>query len=99
MDFFEFRMYSYEFNFRKPDRRIFLTAAERIGFGPEEIIYVGDRIDIDIKGAMAAGMKPVLKNAYTNAGKKTLDGVVRIDTIAELPALIEQFENQVEFAG
>ena len=45
---------------------------------------MGDRIDNDVKGALRAGMKPVLKNAYTNADKKVRNGVVRIDKIAEL---------------
>jgi putative hydrolase of the HAD superfamily len=87
--FFEFRMYSYQFSFRKPDRRIFIEAAEKIGFEAEEIMFVGDRINLDIKGAEAVGMIPVLKNTYTNAGKETPNGLIKIDRIAELLELIE----------
>ena len=48
LDFFPLRMYSYEFDFRKPDARIFKVAAERIGETAENILFVGDRIDTDI---------------------------------------------------
>jgi len=90
LDFFTVRIYSYEFNFRKPDIQIFKIAAERIGEMAENILYVGDRIDTDIKPAIKAGMKAVLKAAYTNDGKKTPKGVWKIRQLTELPALIEK---------
>jgi HAD superfamily hydrolase (TIGR01549 family) len=90
LDFFDLRMYSYQFNCRKPNKEIFLTAAERIGVNPENIFFVGDRINKDVKGAINAGMIPVLKDAYTNAGKKVPPGVIKINTIAELPELVEK---------
>jgi len=88
ISFFDTRVYSCEFGFRKPDKRIFLEAARQVGAEPANIIYVGDRINKDVKGALRAGMKPVLKNAYTNADKKTPDGVERIERISELPDLV-----------
>jgi len=87
--FFEFRMYSCQYSFRKPDKRIFFEAAKKIGFAPKEIMFVGDRIANDNRGAAAVGMIPVLKKAYTNAGKKTCNGLMKIDRIAELLELIE----------
>jgi len=90
LDFFAFTMYSYQFDFRKPDHRIFSIAAERIGEIPDNIVFVGDRIDKDIKPAMQAGMRPVLKAAYANAGEKTPEGAHRIEKLSELPALIEK---------
>jgi len=90
LDFFTVRLYSYEFAFRKPDIRIFRMAAERIGQAPQNILYVGDRIDKDIKPAIKSGMSAVLKAAYTNSGRKLPPGVPRIARISELPALIEK---------
>ncbi len=90
LDFFTVRMYSYEFDFRKPDARIFKIAAERIGEAVENIMYVGDRIDKDIKPALKLGFKPVLKAAYTNAGKTPPNGAWKITHISELPALIKK---------
>jgi len=90
LDFFSVRLYSYEFNFRKPDTRIFEAAAERIGEKLENILFVGDRIDKDIKPAAKTGMQTVLKAAYTNVGEKSPKGAWRINQLAELPALIEK---------
>jgi len=83
-------MYSYEFDFRKPDARIFKIAAKRIGEAAENIMYVGDRIDKDIRPALKIGFKPVLKAAYTNAGKTPPDGAWKITHISELPILIKK---------
>jgi len=90
LDFFTVRVYSYEFDFRKPDTRIFKAAAEKIGEVSENILYVGDRIDKDIRPALRSGMRAVLKNAYTNNGKKIPKGAWKINQLSELPALIEQ---------
>jgi len=86
--FFDTRVYSCEFGFRKPDKRIFLEAARQVGAEPDNIIYVGDRINKDVKGALRSGMQAVLKTAYTNAGKKVPAGVERIENISELPELV-----------
>ena len=90
LDFFPVRVYSYEFAFRKPDVRIFKAAAEKIGEKLENILFVGDRIETDIKPAMKAGMQAVLKKAYTNAGKKIPKGVWKINGLSELPSLINK---------
>ena len=90
LDFFGVKMYSYEFGFRKPDTRIFKIAAERVGERPENIMYVGDRIYKDIYPTLKIGMHAVLKDAYTNAGKKLPHGARKINCISELPALVER---------
>jgi HAD superfamily hydrolase (TIGR01549 family) len=96
LDFFPVRLYSYEFGFRKPDVRIFKAAAERIGEMLENILFVGDRIDMDIKPAAKIGMQAVLKAAYTNTGKKLPKGVWKINRLCELPGLIEKFNTKTE---
>ena len=90
LDFFQVRMYSYRFAFRKPDLRMFSLAAERIGESMQSVLYVGDRIDKDVKPALKIGMHAVLKAAYTNTGKKTPEGISRITCLSELPGLIEK---------
>ena len=96
LDFFSVRLYSYEFDFRKPDTRIFKIAAERIGEGLRNILFVGDRIDNDINPAVKAGMVPVLKAAYTNIGKRAPKGVWKINHLAELPELIEKINSETK---
>jgi FMN phosphatase YigB (HAD superfamily) len=54
-----FVMVSAEYAVRKPNVLLFETAAVRLGMQPEDIWFVGDRLDTDVVGAEAAGMKPV----------------------------------------
>jgi HAD superfamily hydrolase (TIGR01549 family) len=98
LDFFPCRLYSYQFEFRKPDRRIFQAAAERMGERAENILFVGDRLDVDIWPALRAGMRAAMKSAYTNVGKNAPTGVWKIDRIVELPALIEKAGTTVSAA-
>jgi putative hydrolase of the HAD superfamily len=90
LDFFPMRLYSYELAMRKPDPRVFQIAAERIGQAPRNILFVGDRIDMDVRPALACGMAAALKDAYTNAGRDVPPGAWKIQRISELPALIQQ---------
>ncbi len=98
LDFFPYRLYSYQFEFRKPDRRIFQAAEERMGERAENILFVGDRLDVDIWPALRAGMRAAMKSAYRNVGKNTPTGVWKIDRIVELPALIEKAGTTVSAA-
>jgi putative hydrolase of the HAD superfamily len=45
---------------RKPDPRIYALAAERLGVGPAECLFVGDGSSRELSGALAAGMQAVL---------------------------------------
>ncbi len=94
LDFFPIRLYSHQFDFRKPDIRIFKAAAERIGEMPEDIMFVGDRVNTDIIPAVKAGMRAVLKEAYTNIGRGVPKGVWKISRLSELPALIEKINGE-----
>jgi len=96
LDFFPFRLYSYQYDFRKPDTRIFQAAAEKMNEMLENILFVGDRIDKDIRPARKAGMQAVLKSAYTNQGSKSLQGVPTINLIAELPVLVDTINTGME---
>ena len=45
---------------RKPSRRIFDHASERLGVPSSQCVFVGDELDWDIAGSAAAGMRPIL---------------------------------------
>jgi putative hydrolase of the HAD superfamily len=94
LDFFTVRLYSYEFDFRKPNPQMFKTAAEKIGEAAQNILFIGDRLDKDIKPALRLGMQAVLKAAYTNIGKKIPDGIHKINQLSELPPLIEKINGE-----
>jgi len=90
LQFLPDRFYSYDFDYRKPDVRIFREVAEKMDIAAERTIYVGDRVDNDVNGSLAAGMLPVLKKAYTNENTKIPAHTQQITTIAELPDLIRR---------
>jgi len=94
LDFFTVRVYSYEFDFRKPNPQMFKAAAEKIGVATNNILFIGDRLDKDLKPALKLGMQAVLKTAYTNLGKKIPDGIQKINRLSELPALIKKINNK-----
>jgi len=56
----DFVLDSGEVGVEKPDRRIFELALARAGIGPAEAAYIGDLYTIDVRGAGAAGLRPVL---------------------------------------
>ena len=92
--YFDVCLFSYEFPKRKPHPSIFIKAADRLGCRLTNIAYVGDRLDNDIKPALKLQMHAVMKNAYTNKYAKPAKNAHRIDTLAELPALIEQINHE-----
>ncbi|MBN2384499.1 HAD family hydrolase [bacterium] len=51
-----------EIGIRKPDRRIFIIAAQRLGLPPQSCLYVGDSLGKDVGGAKKADMKAVWLN-------------------------------------
>jgi HAD superfamily hydrolase (TIGR01549 family) len=89
-EFFPVQLYSYEFHVRKPNLEFFRIAAAKIDEPTRNILFVGDRIDNDIRPALQTGMRAALKEAYTNQGKKVPPGTLCIRRLAELPALIER---------
>lgn len=56
---FEFIITSSNYVFRKPNKRIFDLALEKAQLKPEDVWYVGDQYECDIKGSLRAGLMPV----------------------------------------
>lgn len=56
---FEFIITSSNFMFRKPNRRIFELALEKAELQPNEVWYIGDLYECDVKGSLEAGLFPV----------------------------------------
>ena len=81
--------------FTKPDARIFEHTCTVFGVPVEETVYVGDRLRTDAMGAAAAGLTGVwLDRAGASAvdvdetGDAARLGVLRINTLTSLPALL-----------
>ncbi|UCD09297.1 MAG: HAD family hydrolase [Dehalococcoidales bacterium] len=59
---FSFVMSSADYSMRKPHPRFFNIAAKKLDIKPQDIWFVGDNPQIDIKGAITVGMYPVWYN-------------------------------------
>ena len=70
----------------KPRPQIFLAALERANVSPHEAAHVGDQPDVDVVGAKALGMKPVLLDR--NNRYKKFNQCPRITTLLHLDSLL-----------
>ena len=57
--FFDFRLISGELGYRKPHEEVFRKLTGGFDVPKEDIMYVGDDVDADVNGALAAGIQPV----------------------------------------
>ncbi|MEU1622399.1 HAD family hydrolase [Streptomyces sp. NPDC005722] len=78
----------------KPDRAFFDQIAKAVPFPPAEILYVGDRLDNDIRPAVAAGMATALirRGPWATIQWLAPEAVAlptfRVERLTELPARI-----------
>ena len=68
----------------KPHPAGFRVAAGRLALNPSEVLYVGDRMEVDAKGAGASGMKSAI---VRRGALKRRDGVV-VGPIGKIIALL-----------
>ncbi len=59
---FSFVIASADYGLRKPHPFIFRVAVKKMGLAPEDIWFVGDKLEFDVKGANASGLCPVWYN-------------------------------------
>lgn len=86
--FMDFIVTSEEAGVEKPDARLFELCAQKAGCAMSECAFVGDSLKSDALGARDAGMRAY----WLDRGQAPMDapeGVVRIQTLAELPALLD----------
>ena len=75
----------------KPDARIFLAAAEKLGIAPENILHVGDDPELDVAGARDAGMRTAWINRAGHPWPGMLGAAPDLD-LRDLAALVEWLE-------
>lgn len=78
---FDPRIYCYDQGWMKPDPQPFLAAIESLKMNSGEIVYVGDREDIDIEGAQAVGMKAVYVGGKSDKADVSIESVYDIVSI------------------
>jgi putative hydrolase of the HAD superfamily len=87
----ELTLSSCELGIRKPHPRIYEAALEALGVDGPEAAFVGDRLDADVEGPAALGMRTVLTHQYRqedpSKAKVAPDAVIR--HLSELPAAVK----------
>jgi FMN phosphatase YigB (HAD superfamily) len=95
--YLDFAIFSSEFGWRKPHPKIFEEGIRLMGFAPSEIMYVGDRYNMDALGAQAVGMQPVLKHCTKREYPDPMpNNIPTIYFIKELPGLLPSKINTTE---
>jgi len=75
-----------DYDFKKPDVRMFEAAAEKLGVSCAESVMVGDIFGRDIIGAHRAGMRPIW--IWRDPGRKCYLDVERISSLRQLPEIL-----------
>ena len=82
---FEFIIASSNYIFRKPDTELFQLAVNQAGnIDTEDIWYCGDQYEVDIKGAMNIGIRPIWLNSLEVDTIKTDERIISIHNLREL---------------
>ena len=68
LNFFHAVIISSEVGSAKPEAKIFLEASRVLGVSPNDCIFIGDRIDLDIEGSRAIGMNAIWLNRSGSIG-------------------------------
>jgi putative hydrolase of the HAD superfamily len=77
---------SHVVGFEKPDPEIFGIALRRLDARPESTIFIGDVPAVDVEGARAAGVTPILVDRHELYPQTD---VLRLGSIRELPAILD----------
>jgi HAD superfamily hydrolase (TIGR01549 family) len=84
----------------KPDLEFFVRVAEVVPYANDEILYVGDRVDNDLRPGAAAGMHTALVHRgpwatiqWNSEEAKTLP-TFRVESLLDLPGLISEFNER-----
>jgi putative hydrolase of the HAD superfamily len=78
---------SEEIGVAKPDPRAFTATLELIDCAPEETVMVGDHLDWDIRGALAAGMRGAVWVAGDDE-REPPAGALRVTRLGEVPTAL-----------
>lgn len=87
---FEFIITSSNYIFRKPNKRLFDLALEKADLPVDEVWYIGDQYECDIKGALNAGLFPVWYIGAIDLPYTEDDSILTVTDWAELRRRMEE---------
>ena len=90
--YFEFAIFSSGAPYRKPHPSIFNAAISRLNIKPENILFVGDDLKMDVLGAQSVRMPTAWLNRYRSTLVENITPLYQITSLSEL-LVIEPLEN------
>jgi putative hydrolase of the HAD superfamily len=79
---------SEELGASKPDPAAFAGTLSLMGSAPEETVMVGDHLDWDVRGALAAGMRGAVWVAGDEDEREPPAGAMKVARLGEVPAAL-----------
>jgi HAD superfamily hydrolase (TIGR01549 family) len=90
---FKVSVAAHELGVAKPDAAIFLAACKLLGVAPEDAVYVGDDVLLDVQGAQRAGLRAVWMNR-TGSAKHLEHEVVPDAIVRDFGELVDWIERE-----
>jgi putative hydrolase of the HAD superfamily len=90
---FKVSVAAHELGVAKPDAAIFLEACRLLAVAPEDAVYVGDDILLDVQGAQRAGMRAVWMNR-TGSNRHLEHAVVPDAIVRDFGELLHWLEQE-----
>lgn len=88
--FFHTTLFSSEIGRRKPHPEIFQRALNDLSLGPEEVIFVGDRMREDVLGPQQLGIRAVLKHHPKRDYSLGAKPLATVKSLSELLPVMEE---------
>jgi putative hydrolase of the HAD superfamily len=82
---------SEELGASKPDPAAFAGTLSLMGSAPEETVMVGDHLDWDVRGALAAGMRGAIWVAGHEDERQPPAGAMKVARLGEVPGALAAF--------
>jgi HAD superfamily hydrolase (TIGR01549 family) len=90
---FKVSVAAHELGVAKPDAAIFLAACRALDVAPEDAVYVGDDVLLDVQGAQRAGLRAVWMNR-TGSTKHLEHEVVPDATVRDFDELLDWLKRE-----
>jgi HAD superfamily hydrolase (TIGR01549 family) len=95
---FEYKLSSSMFGRAKPDPEIFRSACAAMGVAPQDAVYVGDDLRLDVQGAQGAGLRAVWMNRHGSEAHLAA-GVTPDAICATFDELLAWIRGQMQHSG
>jgi len=86
--YFSYFIFSDEVGASKPSLEVFRRASWGLGYGPAQVVHVGDRESNDVDGPLAVGMKAILFTGAIDRGSAQTRAHAICRTFSELPRIV-----------